>query len=123
VKLFFTGSLLGLLLACGTSEAPAEITQPQAKVTTPPLPERTAGEKAYRSAGCRACHLNSATGAPDLKKWKEDNLIAGTLDITRENMELYLLAPQDYVAGSIMPPTRLRAEKLNNLIDYLFEEL
>ena len=116
-------TLLMMLLACGTPEIPAEITQPQTKTTKAPPPERTAGEKAYRSGGCRGCHLNSATGAPDLKKWKEDNLIAGTLDITRENMELYLLAPQDYVAGSIMPPTRLRTEKLNDLIDYLFEEL
>jgi cytochrome c2 len=116
-------TLLMILLACGSPETPTEIPQPHAKITTPAPPERSAGEKAYRSAGCRACHLNSGTGAPDLKKWKEDNLIAGTLNITRENMELYLLAPQDYVAGSIMPPTRLRAEKLNNLIDYLFEEL
>ena len=116
-------TLLMLLLACGTSEAPTETIQPRAKIAKPAPPERSAGEKAYRSAGCRACHLNSATGAPDLKKWKEDNLIAGTLDITRENMESYLLAPQDYVAGSIMPPTRLRAKKLNDLIDYLFEEL
>ena len=116
-------TLLMILLACGTPEVPAEITQPQAKITKPVLPERTAGEKAYRSGGCRGCHLNSATGAPDLKKWKEDNKIAGTLDITRENMKLYLQAPQEYVAGSIMPPTRLRAEKLNDLIDYLFEEI
>ena len=116
-------TLLMMLLACGAPEPPAEIPQPQAKIakTTPPV--RSTGEKVYRNSGCRACHLNSGTGAPDLKKWKEDNLIAGTLDITRENMKLYLLAPQDYVAGSIMPPTRLRAEKLNDLIDYLFEEL
>ena len=116
-------TLLMILLACGGAEPPAEIPQPQAKITKPAPPVRTAGEKAYRSAGCRGCHLNSATGAPDLKKWKEDNKIAGTLDITRENMKLYLQAPQEYVAGSIMPPTRLRAEKLNDLIDYLFEEL
>ena len=118
-------TLLMMLLACGTPEVPAEITQPQAKTAkaAPAPPERSAGEKAYRRAGCRGCHLNSATGAPDLKKWKEDSLIAGSLYPTRENMELYLLAPQDYVAGSIMPPTRLRAEKLNDLIDYLFEEL
>ncbi|HAB39114.1 MAG TPA: hypothetical protein DCE52_14170 [Rhodobacteraceae bacterium] len=116
-------TLLMILLACGGSEPPVEIPQPQAKIVKATPPERTAGEKAYRRAGCRACHLNSATGAPDLKKWKEDNKIAGVLDITRENMKSYLLAPQDYVAGSIMPATRLRAEKLNDLIDYLFEEL
>jgi cytochrome c2 len=116
-------TLLMLLLACGTPELPAEITQPQANITKSAVPERTAGEKVYRNSGCRGCHLNSATGAPDLKKWKEDSLIAGSLYPTRENMELYLLAPQDYVAGSIMPPTRLREEKLNDLIDYLFEEL
>ena len=116
-------TLLMILLACGGAEPPAEIPQPQAKITKPAPPVRTAGEKAYRSGGCRGCHLNSATGAPDLKKWKEDNKIAGTLDITRENMKSYLQAPQDYVAGSIMPPTRLRAEKLNDLIDYLFEEI
>jgi cytochrome c2 len=115
--------LLIMLLACGSPEPNTEISQPQTKITKPALPERTAGEKVYRSAGCRGCHLNSATGAPDLKKWKEDSLIAGSLYPTRENMELYLLAPQDYVAGSIMPPTRLRAKKLNDLIDYLFEEL
>ena len=116
-------TLLMILLACGGAEPPAEAPQPQAKIVKPAPPVRTAGEKAYRRAGCRGCHLNSATGAPDLKKWKEDNLIAGTLYPTRENMELYLLSPQDYVSGSIMPPTRLRAEKLNDLIDYLFEEL
>ena len=117
-------TLLMMLLASGASETPTEIPQPQAKIAkVAPPAERTAGEKVYRSAGCRGCHLNSATGAPDLKKWKEDSLIAGSLYPTRENMELYLLAPQDYVAGSIMPPTRLRAEKLNDLIDYLFEEL
>ena len=116
-------TLLMMLLACGTPEVPTETIQPRAEITKPSPPERTAGEKAYRRAGCRGCHLNSATGAPDLKKWKEDSLIAGSLYPTRENMELYLLAPQDYVAGSIMPPTRLRAEKLNDLIDYLFEEL
>ena len=116
-------TLLMMLLACGASEPPAQIPQPQAKIAKPAPPERTPGEKAYRSAGCRGCHLNPATGAPDLKKWKEDSLIAGSLYPTRENMKLYLLAPQDYAAGSIMPPTRLRAEKLNDLIDYLFEEL
>ena len=112
--------LLMILLACGSPEPTAEIPQPKAEVTKPVVPERTAGEKAYRSGGCRGCHLNSATGAPDLKKWKEDSLIAGSLYPTRENMKLYLLAPQDYVAGSIMPPTRPRKKILYYLIYYIF---
>lgn len=116
-------TLLMILLACGGAEPPAEIPQPQAEIVKSAQPERTAGEKAYRSGGCRGCHLNAATGAPDLKKWKEDSLIAGSLYPTRENMKLYLLAPQDYVAGSIMPATRLKGKKLNALIDYLFEEI
>ena len=59
-------TLLMILLACGGSEPPVEIPQPQAEIVKATPPERTAGEKAYRRAGCRACHLNSATGAPDL---------------------------------------------------------
>lgn len=113
-----------VLLACSTPETTTKIEiVEKTQVEVAPKDKISKGEKLYKNSGCRACHLNPGTGAPDITKIREDGKIAGVLDITAENMKAYLVAPQDYVQGSIMPPTRLKGKKLDDLANYLLNEI
>ena len=76
---------------------------------------------------CVGCHAVRGTEAdsdvgPDLTHLAgRDTIGAGKLKNTRENLELFIVDPQEAKPGIGMPPTDLEPEELNNLLDYLEE--
>lgn len=91
----------------------------------PPLAER--GRELFFSpaAGCYACHAIKATPAvgdvgPDLTHMGSRLSIgAATLPNTSENLAKWILNPQAFKPGNLMPATPLAADDLDALVAYL----
>jgi cytochrome c oxidase subunit 2 len=77
------------------------------------------------SSTCVGCHSirgtdASATVGPDLTHLaRRETVAAGVIDNTRTSMATWILDPQEVKEGSVMPPTDLTAQELNDLLDYL----
>jgi cytochrome c oxidase subunit 2 len=77
------------------------------------------------SSTCVGCHAIRGTEAdadvgPDLTHLAErETIAAGVLRNTRENLSLWITNPQEVKPGATMPPTDLRDEDLDALLDYL----
>lgn len=92
------------------------------------LPAASANAEAFISAGCGACHVVrgvSEAGAvgPDLTHFASRSSIgAGTLDLTRENLEDWLIAPTHIKPGARMPSfgTLPDADR-TAIVDFLLE--
>jgi cytochrome c oxidase subunit 2 len=98
----------------------------QAEAATQPSSESAlSGESVFLNSTCVGCHTIRGTEAvaeigPDLTHLADRETIgAGRLTNTRENLERFILDPQDVKPGIAMPPTDFEGEELNDLLDYL----
>jgi cytochrome c oxidase subunit II len=83
------------------------------------------GQDVFLSSTCFGCHTIRGSPAdasigPDLTHLaSRDAIAAEVLDNTRANLERWITAPQQIKPGAVMPPTRLPADRLRDLVDYL----
>ena len=91
-------------------------------------PATAAGAATFLAAGCGACHIVrgiSETGAvgPDLTHFASRRSIgAGTLDMTRANLEDWLVAPGHIKPGARMPSfATLPDAERSAIVDFLLE--
>lgn len=100
----------------------AERSQPAPE---PSSDRATEGQRVFIDQGCARCHRVAGTDAegdigPDLTHLaSRPTLAAGVVDNTRGALGGWVLDPQQTKPGSLMPPTRLEAEELHALLDYL----
>ena len=80
------------------------------------------GEELYQTRGCASCHEMQIAGCPDLTALKEDDKIAGVLDVTPENISKWLENPQEVKPGTAMPPSGLNEEQRLALANWLINE-
>lgn len=83
------------------------------------------GREILTQKSCVLCHRiqgepnAQATVGPDLTHLASRAVIAAALPNTRENLGQWILDPSRTKPGVLMPPTALKAEELNALLDYL----
>jgi cytochrome c2 len=80
------------------------------------------GEELYNTRGCASCHEMQVAGCPDLTALKEDDKVAGVLDVTPENISKWLENPQEVKPGTAMPPSGLNEEQRIKLANWLINE-
>ena len=80
------------------------------------------GEELYQTRGCASCHEMQVAGCPDLTALKEDDKVAGVLDVTPENISKWLENPQEVKPGTAMPPSGLNEEQRLKLANWLINE-
>jgi cytochrome c2 len=80
------------------------------------------GEELYNTRGCASCHEMQVAGCPDLTALKEDDKVAGVLDVTPENISKWLENPQEVKPGTAMPPSGLNEEQRLKLANWLINE-
>ena len=80
------------------------------------------GEDLYNTRGCASCHEMQVAGCPDLTALKEDDKVAGVLDVTPENISKWLENPQEVKPGTAMPPSGLNEEQRLELANWLINE-
>lgn len=120
---------------CGPSHAlmafPVVVHEPEdyaAWLEAQRKPATAAGAETFLSAGCGACHVvrgvsESGAVGPDLTHFARRRSIgAGTLDLTRANLEDWLVAPSHIKPGVRMPSfaTLTDAER-GAIVDFLLE--
>jgi cytochrome c oxidase subunit 2 len=83
------------------------------------------GQQVFLSAACVYCHAVSGTNAsgtlgPNLSHLASRGMIAsGALENTPENLAAWITNPQESKPGTQMPPTHLKPDSMQALIDYL----
>lgn len=87
-----------------------------------PIAFAQTGEELYNTRGCASCHEMQIAGCPDLATLKEDDKIAGVLDISPENLSKWLENPQEVKPGTAMPPSGLNEEQRMKLSEWLINE-
>ena len=80
------------------------------------------GEELYNTRGCASCHEMQVAGCPDLTALKEDDKVAGVLDVTPENISKWLENPQEVKPGTAMPPSGLNEKQRLKLANWLINE-
>ena len=80
------------------------------------------GEELYQTRGCATCHEQQIAGCPDLTLLKEDDKVAGVLDLSPENISKWLEDPQGVKPGTAMPPSGLDEERRMALANWLIDE-
>lgn len=98
----------------------------QRRPPSPPAdPAAREGSRAFKSAGCAACHAISGSGAagqfgPDLTHFASRLTIgAGMLPNTRGYLAGWIVGAQQLKPGSLMPDMPLSGEELQALLAYL----
>jgi cytochrome c oxidase subunit II len=92
---------------------------------TPSTPSQKQGLNVFMSAPCPLCHNIAGTDAsgktaPDLTHVASRARIAsGTIPNRRDALAQWILDPQHIKPGAYMPPSPLRREELEPLLDYL----
>jgi cytochrome c oxidase subunit II len=83
------------------------------------------GRDAFEGGTCATCHRIRGTDAlatfgPDLTHiGSRLTIAAGTMPNDRGRMAAWLVDPQKFKPGSLMPPTNLDAETLHAIVHYL----
>ena len=96
-----------------------------ADAVAPVSPEATAGERAFSSEPCAACHTIRGTAAagtsgPDLTHFAERRTIgAGTVINNRGHLGGWIANSQTLKRGNLMPPIPLTPDELRSLLSYL----
>jgi cytochrome c oxidase subunit II len=91
----------------------------------PPDELAVRGREAFLGGTCATCHRIRGTDAhatlgPDLTRiGARRTLAAGTMPNTRARLTAWLVDPQQFKPGSLMPPTNLDAETLHAIVHYL----
>jgi cytochrome c2 len=81
-----------------------------------------------RRYGCSGCHtipgLTGADGkvAPPLEQLRKRLYIAGRLENTPENLERWIVSPQQVVPGSAMPDTGIRPDEARDVAAFLYDQ-
>jgi len=92
---------------------------------TPTSGEAAKGAKLFMTEACMNCHTVRGTAAaarvgPDLTHLDTRETIgAGVLMNTPENLKKWLLNPQAYKPGPLMPNMKLSEDKANQIVAYL----
>ncbi|MBI4229046.1 MAG: cytochrome c oxidase subunit II [Deltaproteobacteria bacterium] len=92
---------------------------------TPTSGEAAKGEKLFMTDACMNCHTVRGTAAaarvgPDLTHLNTRETIgAGVLINTPENLKKWLLNPQAYKPGALMPNMKLSEDQANQIVAYL----
>jgi cytochrome c oxidase subunit 2 len=91
-----------------------------------PVPaEISAGQKRFQMAGCWACHAVKGTRfngkiGPDLTHLASRlNIGSGVLANTPENLQAWIVDPQQAKPGCLMPKSNLTGAHLTDLVGYL----
>jgi cytochrome c len=85
-----------------------------------------AGEEAIGELGCGACHtIPGVRGAdahvgPPLTDWARRSYIVGSVANTPENLERFILDPEDLRPGTAMPDVGATEEQAADIAAYLF---
>jgi cytochrome c oxidase subunit 2 len=101
------------------------LTANRAPAPQPATPSQVRGLEVVERGPCAMCHgingtLASARTAPDLTHIASRSTIAaGTVPNTRGYLAGWIMDPQHIKPGNNMPPTGLRAEELQAVLDYL----
>jgi cytochrome c oxidase subunit 2 len=96
-----------------------------APAQTPSTPLAVQGQQVFLSNTCIGCHAIRGTPAnvqlgPDLTHMATRSTIgAGTLPLSPQTLEQFILAPDQIKPGVTMPPTSLTPEQLRALVAYL----
>jgi cytochrome c oxidase subunit 2 len=89
-------------------------------------PATAQGRELFRTLACAGCHtIQNLTagkfpGAPDLTNIGSRPQIAGVLPMTVENLERWILDPQQVKPGTAMPNLNLDAETARAIAQFLF---
>jgi mono/diheme cytochrome c family protein len=88
-------------------------------------PDARRGRKAMQQYACVTCHAipgvvgSKAPVGPSLERIAARSFIAGVLPNTIENMELWLIAPQDVKPGTAMPDLDMSARDAKDIAAFL----
>lgn len=99
--------------------------QNQQGIAKPATGLAVAGEAAFFSSGCPACHTITGSKAqgkigPNLTHVAARKVIAGgVLSFTPQDLARWLANPQDVKPGAKMPNLNLAPQKINDLVTYL----
>jgi cytochrome c oxidase subunit 2 len=91
----------------------------------PRTAERERGREVFLGSACGFCHTIAGTSAagdfgPDLTHFGSRRTIAaGTIANTRGNLAAWILDPQHFKPGNLMPSSKLAGQDLEALVDYL----
>lgn len=91
-----------------------------------PRGDAGAGADAIRSLGCGSCHaIPGVRGAdayvgPPLDAWAQRSYVAGAIDNTPENVERWILDPQEIEPGTVMPDVGATEQQAADIATYLF---
>jgi len=113
--------LAGVMLARVDALGAADVATPQ----NAPQGDARRGAVLISQFGCGTCHvvpgIGSATGnvGPPLSRIGDRAYIAGVLANTPENMERWLMKPQEVVPGNAMPDLGLSERDARDLTAYL----
>ncbi len=85
----------------------------------------TQGEELFQQSSCVMCHATSAVGetgaqGPNLASFGDRNRVAGFMDHTKEDLKKWIIDPQAYKPGNLMPAsTHFTDQELDALAEYL----
>lgn len=108
-----------LVLACGSDDKGQT-------VRSPVEGDAAAGREAIDSLGCGSCHTvpgvsgADADVAPPLTDWARRAYIAGTLRNTPENLERWILEPDEIKPGTPMPDVGATDEQARDIVAHLY---
>lgn len=89
-------------------------------------PETARGRELFRTLACAGCHTirgltaGKFQGAPDLTNVGSRPQIAGALPMSVENLERWIMDPQQVKPGTAMPDLNLDAETARAIAQFLF---
>jgi len=98
---------------------------PPERVPEPGAGDARRGRQAIQQYACVTCHAipgvvgSHAPVGPSLARVATRSLIAGVLPNSAENMELWLIAPQDVKPGSAMPDLDMSPRDAKDIAAYL----
>lgn len=120
---FIIGLIFLLLLAGCETNPPSEI----AYNTLPETGDSVNGELLFTAQGCIACHMQGATGAPELANFADRAGSTVEGESAREYTFYAIVEPARHIAegyGNAMPNTydsSMTAQELADLIAYLLD--
>ncbi len=119
-------ALMGIrVIALPRQEFDAWISQRQQARAPLPSDDRQRGRQVFVEAKCNNCHVIGQSVAlgkrgPDLTHLgARHTLAAGLMPNSADNLAAWIIDPQHLKPGSLMPATRLNADDLQDLVEYL----
>ncbi|MEO1286379.1 MAG: cytochrome c [Chloroflexota bacterium] len=120
-KIILCLSLMMILTACGSSESSITLAE------LPDTGDAVNGEALFSEYNCNACHVEGASGAPNLDDLADraDSIVAG--QSAREYTFYAIVEPSQHIAegyGNAMPNNyddRMTPQEIADLVAYLLD--